>query len=572
MQFKRRATLPPLAVGGGIALAFIIPNHQPPLQNFFHEYTAGLAFLPFVFLSLLNGLRFPLLAKLMVLLMLAAWAQYFLGMIDFFGDAWIVSLYLVGGAYIISAAHSTKFLLPEENELATRSLWVGIILASLASVGISLHQWLGLGRMAVFLLEISPGGRPYGNLGQPNHLATLLLLATVGIWTLWEERWLRSSAAFVGAIVLSVGLALTSSRTPLVALTWLLPLMGYLSYRKVIRIPIKMLLVWVAFFLVFTLSLDWVRELLYLSRGSDLSALQRVSTRDLRLEIWSDALIAIARSPWLGYGWLQTPVAQTAVADGTQMLGQWLTSSHNIILDLVLWLGVPLALAVFVLVVVEFTALLKRGVAAKDWAYLFGIAMVINHAMFEYAELYAYFFFPICWWCGLLVRHPVRLSNYFRVINNGWRAAGLWILFLLTIALAMIIGGEYIGYQSDWEVKRFRNALMDKSIRVPERDPILLDQLDAQLELAAYDPFSIPRDHPPKMALEAARRYPYPSNLLKLAIIQAIDGKKLEAIETMDKLCLLYRKVACESARATWVEAGQSLIPELAWVTLKPVP
>jgi len=560
-----------MAMGVGILMAFVIPNHQPPWQNFFHEYLAALAFIPVIAAACLRGLKFPPLALVLVLLALTVWVQYFLGLIVFSGDAWLVSLYLLGGACVMAAAHSIVVSSEDAVDIASRSLWVGILLAGLLSVGIALHQWLGVGRYSVFFMEIAPNGRAYANLGQPNHLATLLLLAIVGVWVLWEKRVLMAVTASVSACLLIVGLTLTSSRTPVAAMLWMTPLLGYLGYRKWIRLPLFTLAGFAAFYLALVFNLEMIGGALYLTLPSA-GAIERIASNELRLEIWADAVEAIRRAPWMGYGWFQTPIAQLDVADGTQILGQLLPSVHNLILDLVLWLGIPLSVFVLVALGWGFLAKFRFQMGIEGLASWIGVAVVINHAMLEYAELYAYFFVPACWWVGVL---SDKSKSQFFVSDNGHsRAISVVRGSLLAVcgSIFLAVGWDYINYQSDWEIKRFRDALMDKSIEVPVRDALLLNHLDAQLELSAYDPFAVPRELPPKFAEDAARRFPYPSNLLKLAIIQAMKGREADASETMHKLCLLYRQVACESARATWVVVGQSRIPELSRVALKPLP
>lgn len=558
-------------MGVGIFLAFVIPNHQPPWQNFFHEYLAALAFVPIVAGACFFRVSLPLFGWVFLLLAGAIWWQHFLGLIFFVGEAWLATLYLLGGAYIMATARLYAKGSVEGGMSPQRSLWVGIVLAGMVSVGIALHQWLGMDRFGLFFMEIGPNGRAYANLGQPNHLATLLLLAVVGVWLLWEQRLLSAAMALVSVGLLTFGLTLTFSRTPVAAMLWLIPLLVFARYRRWIRLPVVFSIGFAVLFFVFIASIDELSRHLYLILPSG-DIVERLASKDLRLEIWLDAVKAIAQSPWWGYGWYQTPLAQLHVADGTQVLGQLLPSAHNLILDLTLWLGIPLAAILLIVMAWSFATKLNARNGVMGIAAWLGVAVVLNHAMLEYAELYAYFFAPVCWWLGVLsVPSGGRLLN-----SDVVGRATDWIirgpLALMCAVLLVVVGWEYWHYQSDWEIKRFRDALMDKSIQVPVRDPILLNQLDARLELSAYDPFAVPREQPPVFATEAARRYPYPSNLLKLAIIQAINGQEAEANETMDKLCLLYRQVACDSARVTWVAVGRSQIPELARVALKPLP
>lgn len=556
----------------GLCLAFLLPNHEAPWQNFFHEYLAALAFVPVVVVAFFRGLKFPPLARLFVFLALVAWGQYFSGQLLFAGDAWLVTLYLLGGACVIAAGHASESTASawaddEFNQL----IWASVVFAGLLSVGIALHQWMELQRLTVFLMEVGPGGRPYANLGQPNHLATLLLLGVVGCWYLWERRRIGSCAALFAALFLVFGLALTASRTPLVASLLAGAVVIYFSAKGRVRASWKVVASILSFYAILMLSIESLGELLYLGDVSA-GAIRRSAGRDLRLEIWNDALQAIIRSPWLGYGWLQTPIAQLNVANGTQTLGQLLPSMHNLILDLAVWLGVPLLLLVALVFAMEFVRKLRFPASVDTLAPWLGVGIIGTHAMLEYAELYAYFFVPACWWLGQVSSRPKKQTHSSCCSTSVLKRSIHFVMLSAVLLLLIVAGWEGKSYQSDWEIKRYRSALMDKSIEVPERDSVVLSHWDAFLELSAYDPFFTPRETPPKLAESAAYRFPYPSNLLKLAIIQAINGQESEASETMNKLCMLYRQVACESARATWVAVGKSQIPELARVALKPLP
>lgn len=555
-------------IGAGIFLAFLVPNRAPPWLNFNHEYLAALAFLPVVLATWNRGMDLPRMAWAVIVVALAIWVQYAFGLLIFAGDAWLATLYLAGGACVMAASRAhAGGVLNDTRGLVEQSLWSGLVLAGLASVAIALHQWLDLGRFVLFFLEMPPGGRPYANLGQPNHLASLCLLAVLGTWVLWEKRQISTVSAITVAITLVLGIVLSSSRTPLAAMIWLVPILLWARHCQWVRLPMRSTVAFLLLLLVLTLSFKQIGE--WLNRPAATSRIfESMALFELRPEIWRDALKAISQSPWWGYGWHQVPVAQQLVADGTQRLGQLLPSFHNGFLDLTVWLGVPGALALLVVLGREYLAQFHVRIGVSGLAAWLGVAVVLNHAMLEYAQMYAYFWLPVCWWLGHLSVYTapaVKVSSGPSKLLQGGLIVGC------TVLLATV-GWDAVRYQSAWETLRFREGLMDRSILVPDHDPLVLDQLDARLELAQFDPFAVPRENPPPMAAEAARRYPYPANLLKLAIIQATHGRPGEASDTLDLLCRMYRQWACESARTTWEVLGRSQIPELADVVLKPIP
>lgn len=79
-------------------------------------------------------------------------------------------------------------------------IWTAMLFAALISSGLALHQWLTPTYRGIYIVEIPPESRPFGNLAQPNQLATLLLLGIAGLVYLWRQagcarltRWLRFS-------------------------------------------------------------------------------------------------------------------------------------------------------------------------------------------------------------------------------------------------------------------------------------------------------------------------------------------------------------------------------------------
>ena len=58
-------------------------------------------------------------------------------------------------------------------------------------------------------------------------------------------------------------------------------------------------------------------------------------------------LDAISRAPWLGYGWNEMSVAQSLVAPDHPAVREMVDHSHNMLLDLMVWNGVPLGLLMF---------------------------------------------------------------------------------------------------------------------------------------------------------------------------------------------------------------------------------
>ena len=92
------------------------------------------------------------------------------------------------------ASSSTWFLLPVQ-----ALLW-----AALLSAFMALLQWLSLtDSMTTYVIHTEPGDRVFANLGQPNQLASLLLMGTVSLTYLYERKQLGRPALILGGICMA---------------------------------------------------------------------------------------------------------------------------------------------------------------------------------------------------------------------------------------------------------------------------------------------------------------------------------------------------------------------------------
>ena len=221
----------------------------------------------------------------------------------------------------------------------------GMLTAGLLSVGVGLVQ--------VFMPDWADGnwiarsglvGRAVGNLRQPNHLCSLLLWAVIAAVALLELRRLSFRLAAVAVVALVFAVELTASRTGAAGLL-LLALWGALSGRSLSRATRWLLL---ATPLIYALSYgamfawgEWTHQAI----GAEARLANEgtgIESPNTRSRIWANALTLIAQQPWTGVGfgefnlaWSLTPFPgrPTAFFDHT----------HNLPLQLVVELGIPLA-------------------------------------------------------------------------------------------------------------------------------------------------------------------------------------------------------------------------------------
>ena len=189
---------------------------------------------------------------------------------------------------------------------------------------------------------------------------------------------------------------------------------------------------------------------------------------------WTALADAVTREPLWGYGWQQVSVAQVRGAELHPFVGEHIEHSHNILLDLVLWAGLPVGLSIAGLAAYWFATRIRACRDGLSAWLLMGVAVLGVHAMVEYPLSYAYFLVPL----GLMV----GAIDTLQARPGGWRiglhaqrvgAAGL-------LALLGWIGVEYLEAEQSHRLLRLESARIGVSgLQTPPTELRLLTQLGA---------------------------------------------------------------------------------------------
>lgn len=143
-MYNSKTIAVPTAVfaGGVLLLALWQPNHYFPWLSFYNEFLAFVALLLLGAHSFLAGNRYRLspLAVGLVTLALVPFLQYATGLIIFWGDALIASLYLAAASAAVLVGRS--YLRPREVATVFAAL---LALAALVSMVLALIQWFNGG-------------------------------------------------------------------------------------------------------------------------------------------------------------------------------------------------------------------------------------------------------------------------------------------------------------------------------------------------------------------------------------------------------------------------------------------
>ncbi len=565
-------TLPLAWLGFFVALAFLLPNHYSPWLSFHQEALATVAFLPIVSWSVFYGRHVPRIVFAIILLACTPMLQWVFGLISYVGDAWIHSAFLLGAALILFAGYTVSRQAMDscsELDVSMRPLWLAFIVAGVVSVGMAAHQWLNLGVSNLFIADLPPGGRPFANLAQPNHLATLLLLASLGVWYGWEKRWLGTISANIAVIFLIVGMVLTGSRSVGLAMTWLVPIVMWSQRQCHMRMRWRYLAALSVIFVILSFSKPLIDGWLI---GSDTgAAVDRLGQTHLRLLAWKAFFDAALIEPWFGYGWGQIAQAQFRVALSHPGLTDVFYNTHNLLLDLVVWLGFPMALVVTITLAYWAISNFLRCHDVDVLLPLLIVGVVFGHSMVEFPIAYTYFLFPVSFFMGVV---SARFSPHVLAKKNvklSMLRVPMGLTFLFALTLFVQIFREYLPYEDDWREQQFVLAKISGARTEGTAEVVLLSQLHALMRMQRYVPHEHFLSEDLTWIREATERYPYPAFLFKYATALALSEQPDAAAEQLMRLCAVFSPRTCRQVKSDWAMAATK-DSRLAAVNLAPFP
>lgn len=541
-----------------LVLAWLVPGHYMPWSSFQQQavFGAGAWILGVAALQDRSGpVIVPGAAIGMGLLALVPLLQYAAGLIEYRSDAVLSAAYLAAtGLTVVIAFRLTSI----SAEVFIGGLLATLLIAALASTGLALWQWLRLAD-SIWVAQLPPGGRPFGNIAQPNHLATLIAMGVMGMTYLYEKRRLSGVTASLLLLVLGWGLVMTQSRTG-----WLfvaLFVVWFLTHRQplMLRSSLVVMAGAVVLFVVGVWSWGTLNDTLLLSSPASATSIDERMTAGLRPLHWQTLWDAALRSPWFGYGWGQVVLAQQAAALDHPPSGEWLQQSHNHALDLMLYNGLVIGSLILGGIAWWLFRQLRKCRNLDQWALLGALGAMLVHAMVEFPFDYVYFALTAGFIVGAL-----------EALSRGTRhhlAVPVWS-FAVALALA---GGvlswvcwEYLQVESAARQLRFVSLRigLNKVPDAPVPDVWLLDQprdfhrfvlASARRNMAADELEEFRR---------VVQRQPGPPAMLRYALAAGLNNRPIEAERMLNLLCRMHSLKRCEEGRDSW-RIATSEYPEL---------
>jgi len=533
---------------GFACLAWLLPGHYFPWTGFQQEalaaFGAVLIALGVVVSPREWPVRVPVLAVLGVLLGLVPMLQWATGMVPYRSDALLPAAYLLAFALMIVSGRQ----LARSDRAFVGALFCTLCAGAFVSVGLGLAQWLQLGSYA-FLHPMQAGDRVSANFAQPNHLATLLGLGIAGVLWYYESRRIAGWVAAVGLGFLIFGLVMTRSRVGWLFATVFILL--WLLYRKrlVLRASVGAVGATAALYAAAVLAWAFINRVLTGQDVVALAARAQAGDRWVHLQTLWDA---VWRSPWVGYGWNQVSIAQQAAVLDHPPTFEWLGSSHNQLLDLLVWNGLPLGLIAVGVIVWWASSRMHRCANVDTWALLAALGVLFVHSMVEYPLAYAYYLLP----AGLLVgavearTAEPRTSVILSLGRVPYASAAIALAGVL-----YVICDEYLEVEEAVRRVRMRDAGYVQGAVVPDVE--LLDGPREYVRLWVTRNDEGDPDADIDWLRTVTRRYATPPALLRYAVATAVRGRDDESRRTLEILCRISRPTHCDQGRQYWATLAE---------------
>lgn len=542
--------------------SWLVPMHILPWVGWQQEVMAFAAVLGLgwhaLFVSHAPGrLVIPKATLLPVAVAFIIVAQCWTRQITFSGDALALGFYLVLIAVCLYLGYTLSVQL-KTAQTTLDGFVLTLLVGALISVVITLAQVFEVWEFMPLINRTESIRRPGANLGQPNHLATLLLMGIASLAYLYElKKWSTTLASLLFAVLI-VGLALTESRTGL--LSFFLMSFWWLVRRRAVGFKVSAWAVLMSGASLIFLLWAWPPFLAFVQSGGEMTSrfAERINlSAGMRLVVWPQLWEAALQHPWFGWGLREVSQGHNAVLHSYTQAEPF-SYAHNIFMDLAVGMGLPLT-ALFGLVFAVWGWRRTRDAQTLlPWYCIAIILPLAVHSLLEFPFAYAYLLVPAMLATGVLegVLAPTRM---FRVA--WWPAAmGLCLATLLMVWSAV----EYVWIEEDFRIARFEAVHIGETPVNYERPKIvLLSQLDALMAGARIVPTPDMSEASIELARKVAMRYPWTATQNRYALSLALNGNVQEALRQLKVMRAMHGERSYTLIKMNWENLAQTKYPQL---------
>lgn len=517
-----------------LSFAWLSPFHTYPWVTFSSELATFGAVLALFSLFFNQNIQIPKIQLYILSVVIVPLLQWSSGLVSDFSVALLSTVYLLGFWFMVVIGYNLSLQPSARGQLMQRACWLLLIIASVTSL-MAMVQWLGLESSVYGIMQLK-GNRPYANFGQPNNMATFLVMGLMGALYLYEKQkasvWLLASAS----LVILFAIALSQSRTSWVVCLFIFIYWVCKQFRQIPRLNVLKLLLWcIGFFAIAAWGIPAFTHAIESSTGTAVieadSIVERASSGYLRFEIWTQMLLALKEQPWFGYGWNQTSVAQMAIFH-LHPSHEWVTSGHNVLLDILIWNGIPLGLLIIAYMVVWLLWLNKNTKDTTSISAMLMVSAILIHAMLEFPQRYAYFLLPMGFLLGLI---QAQTPNLKAITLHKNVIRGCWVLSLI---LLFIIWRDYKVFQENSQFL-FKGQQPTAEIMGSSRI-LLLTQFQQRLVWIALKPTVSMSNQDLIRWGDMVKNKATPYNLKKYAQLLVYNQKTAEAEQQLFILQQLY--------------------------------
>lgn len=508
-----------------LILSILTPIFLKPILSFFSEYFFFISFNFYILSFFLQNKIIKINIRIFILIISMLGYQFFSSLsLNFF------IIYLIFLSISVICGFNQTNRTRASHYFCTVFLFLGLISVILACI-----QWLGFSNNQSYVLTLVDN-RPYANFAQPNHLATFLFLSLISTFYLFEREKINLIVSILFSFVLIWGIVLTQSRTAWLVIIFI-PLFIFFKSKKInFKISKLQLISLFACFWLMVISLPCVNQFLsaYFNIAQSSSLIERATTGHLRLNIWNQMIHAIWEKPWFGYGWGQTTAAQYAVIDrypGTE----WASSAHNIVLDILVWCGIPIGLSIVLYFAYLYWGFLTKSKSIETICATLMISAVLIHAMLEYPLHYAYFLIPVGFLCGIcLAEQKVRTIE----ISNKW---GYLVVIIGFISLYQVFK-EYDQITDNMVAANTHEMNELKTELELPYDSIFFDKYEDRAKWIAQYPYMKVNQNILNLAERNLNSFLTSYDLYKYAVLLAHNGQREKAERQLKILKIMYNE------------------------------
>lgn len=410
---------------------------------------------------------------------------------------------------------------------------VGVIVGSLLTVAIELLQLFNVRTFSAGWISLPPeppARRMWGNLNQPNHVASYLAIGLAAcvflVYRAVRWKWL----ALPIAMALLVGITLTFSRTAWIHVVLVGVLCGLLQkgerrgFQGWLNAAVPPA-VFVLCYQLCNLLVGYTNDVMHLGLPTSLGERMVHGVSD-RAPLWNHAWHMFKTHPWVGGGWGDYAYNQFVQTD---TLGDVVMSmnAHNVVLDLLAKVGI-LGLLAVALPCMGLVIVVWRRKLTPELAFFYAVILVLAaHSMLEYPLHYLFFLFPFAFALGWVDSRTLSKPSP----KMAWTLTATFII--CGTALLLKLWPNYRAVENLYYFQGDYRAMLKDY----EKEPLTL--LSPYANLAIAMKLGVSFEMAPVVAAvqrQAVQLYPGPGTVQRYAVALAYQGKIDDAVTQMRRL------------------------------------